>query len=221
MQQQHQQNRANMAETLDVLVAEDGTGAHPYVLSGKLLADRNATRNLADAVHFLCVLHGRQPGVLDYAATKVPEKDASEWLIQAANAFSRERAYLSKLAVAVGPLPSTVGQANCEAALAAQRHAIDMLAQSDRRGCALGAAIALCLDWLTVRAVLNSAAERLEVKIPECTLPDVRDTAGLANGAAASVAVERAINFGAQQILGQHRALWDLLSAREESRRAF
>lgn len=219
MQQPHQFHPANMAETLDAMVAQDGTGAHPYVLSGKLLADRNATRNLADAVHFLCVLHGRQPGVLDYAATKVPDKDASNWLRQAADAFSRERAYLSKLAVAAGPLPSTVGQASCEAALAAQRHAIDMLAQSDRKGCALGAAIALCLDWLTIRAILNSAADRLEVKIPDCTLPDLRETAGLANEAASSEAVARAINFGAQQILGQHRGLWDLLSVREETRR--
>lgn len=208
-----------MAETLDTLVSHEGTGAHSYILSGKLLADRNAKRNLADAAHYLCVLHGRHPGVIDYAATKVTEDDPRQWLAAAADAFARERAYLTKLSVAVGPIPSTLGQAQCEAAVASQRHAIEMLAQSERRGCALGAAIALSLDWLTIRAILDSAAERLDITPPPCLLPDVRRTADMVTGFSQSEAIERAMNFGAQQILSQHRGLWDLLSAREEARR--
>lgn len=208
-----------MAETLDNLVSRDGTGAHSYILSGKLLADRNAKRNLADAAHYLCVLHGGQPGVIDHAALKVTEDVARQWLTSAADAFARERAYLTKLSVAVGPIPSTLGQAQCEAAVAAQRHALEMLAQSDRKGCALGAAIALSLDWLTIRAILDSAAERLDLTPPPCLLPDVRRTAEVVTGFAQSEAIERAMNFGAQQILSQHRGLWDILSAREEARR--
>jgi hypothetical protein len=33
-----------------------------------------------------------------------------------------------------------------------------------------------------------------------------------------SPAMERAISFGAQQILAQHRGLWDLLEARQLAR---
>ncbi|NJS15489.1 MAG: hypothetical protein HC788_13915, partial [Sphingopyxis sp.] len=67
---------------LDSLVAGDGTGAHPYVKSGKLSDGPDAMRNLADAVHFLCVLHGRHPGVVDHAARKAVEPDARAWLDQ-------------------------------------------------------------------------------------------------------------------------------------------
>ena len=34
----------------------------------------------------------------------------------------------------------------------------------------------------------------------------------------AQQAVERAVHFGARQLLGQHRGLWDLLSARAAAR---
>ena len=59
-----------VAELLDALVASDGTGAHPHVRSGALSNGPDAMRNLADAVHFLCLLHGRYPGVIDSAARK-------------------------------------------------------------------------------------------------------------------------------------------------------
>jgi hypothetical protein len=36
--------------------------------------------------------------------------------------------------------------------------------------------------------------------------------------AAGTPAIERAILFGAQQLLVQHRGLWDLLEARAEAR---
>ncbi len=55
---------------LDALVASDGTGAHPHVRAGALSSGPDAMRNLADAVHFLCLLHGRHPGVIDNAARK-------------------------------------------------------------------------------------------------------------------------------------------------------
>jgi hypothetical protein len=92
----------------------------------------------------------------------------------------QERAFLSKIASAVGPVPSTQGQAQCEAAVTAQRKAIDMLAESDRHGCAVGAAIALTLDWRTIRVLLDISAQRLDLSPPTCTLPDLRETARLA-----------------------------------------
>ncbi len=219
-QQPNHESKRSMAETLDALVASDGTGSHSYILSGRLLNDRQVQRNLADVAHYLCVLHGRHPGVMDHAALKITDTPARQWLTEAADAFVQERSYLAKLAVAAGPIPSTVGQAQFEAAIAAQRHALETLAQSERNGCALAAAIALSLDWLTMRAILDSAADRLDLIPPPCLLPDVRKTAELVNSFAQTEAIERAMTFGAQQVLSQHRGLWDILSAREEARRA-
>lgn len=206
------------AEMLDSLVANEGTGAHPHVRSGALSSGPEAMRNLADAVHFLCLLHGRYPGVIDNAARKAVDPASRQWMGQAADAFVQERAFLSKIASAVGPVPSTHGQAQCEAAVAAQRKAIDMLAESDRHGCAVGAAIALTLDWRTIRVLLDISAQRLDMAPPTCTLPDLRDTARLAGTVADSPAVERAIVFGAQQLITQHSGLWDLMAARATSR---
>jgi hypothetical protein len=210
--------KGNVAELLDALVAQDGTGAHGYVKSGKLQQGPQALRNLADAVHFLCMLHGRYPGIIDHAARKTVDKDARKWLAEAADAFGRERAYLSQLVSAVGPLPSTTGQAQCETAVGGQRHALEMLAESDRSGCALGAAMALTLEWRTIRVLLDISADRLEKKIPACTLPDLRETARLAIAVSESPAIERALVFGAQQVVAQHKGLWDLLEAREAAR---
>lgn len=208
-----------VAEMLDSLVAGDGTGAHPHVRSGALSTGAEAMRNLADAVHFLCLLHGRHPGVIDNAARKAVDPASRQWMDEAADAFVVERAFLSKIASAVGPVPSTQGQAQCEAAVAAQRKAIDMLAESDRHGCAVGAAIALTLDWRTIRVLLDISAQRLDIAPPTCTLPDLRDTARLAGTVAdGNPAVERAMVFGAQQLITQHSGLWDLMSVRAASR---
>ncbi|SEH12421.1 hypothetical protein SAMN05428974_0467 [Sphingopyxis sp. YR583] len=207
-----------VAELLDSLVASDGTGAHPHVRSGALSNGPDAMRNLADAVHFLCLLHGRYPGVIDNAARKTVDAATRQWMGQAAEAFAHERAFLTKIASAVGPVPSTQGQAQCEAAVAAQRKAIDMLAESDRNGCAVGAAIALTLDWRTIRVLLDISAQRLDLAPPTCTLPDLRDTARLAASVAETPAVERAMVFGAQQLITQHSGLWDLMAARAASR---
>jgi hypothetical protein len=205
-------------DVLDQLLAADGSGAHRYVASPELLSGRFATRNLADAIHYLCTLHGRHPGVVDLAATRTAHDGARGWLIQAVDGFAAERGALTKLVVAVGPLPSTPGQAESESAVNGQRHALDMLAQSDREGCALGAALTLVLDWKAVRNVMDVIANRLGVEIASPILPSRGETLAVASSVAGTPAVERALAFGAQQILGQHRGLWDLLEARQIAR---
>ncbi|MBL0914825.1 MAG: hypothetical protein IBJ13_04725 [Sphingopyxis sp.] len=207
-----------VAELLDNLVASEGTGAHAHVKSGALSSGPDAMRNLADAVHFIGLLHGRYPGIVDSAVRKAVDPISRKWMEEAAQAFAQERAFLSKIAAAVGPVPSTQGQAQCEAAVAAQRKALDMLAESDRHGCAVGAAIALTLDWRTIRVLLDISAQRLDMNAPRCTLPDLRDTARLAADVPDSPAAQRAIAFGAQQLIAQHSGLWDLLAARAASR---
>lgn len=200
------------------LVHAEGSAGHGYVSSAELRNGRFATRNLADAVHYLTALHGRFPGVIDMAANRVATPGAGAWLVKATDGFAAERGYLTKLVVAAGPQPSTPGQAECEAAVIGQRHALEMLAQSDRDGCAIGAAIALVLDWHGLRAVLDIAAVRMSVDIPDCVLPDQQQARDMIALMASSPSVERAMSFGAQQLIGQHRGLWDLLEARQLAR---
>lgn len=210
-----------VSDMLGTLVESDGSGAQSWAQSPELLSGRHATRNLADAAHYLCVLHGRHPGVIDLAASKTVHAAARGWLIDAADGFARERSYLTRITVAAGPIPSTPGQAECEATVMGQRHALEMLAQSDRIGCALGAAIALIMDWRAIRRVLDAAAERLGIPIQPARLPDERETRTVAMTVAETAAIERALGFGAQQILAQHRGLWNVLEARHAARGEF
>jgi hypothetical protein len=198
------------------LVAAEGGGREPY--ARHLTTPDAASRNLADAVHCLCLLHGRHPGIVEFAESRADNPIAAAWLAEAAGAFAAERATLVKLVAAVGPLPSTPGQAETEAAIAGQRHALDMLAASDRAGCPIGAAMALLLDWPALRAVLDTVATRIGIEVPASALPTHRDSATVIAALAESVAFERAMLFGAQQMLAQHHALWQLLESRSVAR---
>lgn len=195
-------------------VAAQGSAAHPYPRSDELLRGPHAARNLADAVHFLCILHGRHPGVVDHAAGRCLDAPARSWFAAATAAFAQERAFLARLAAAAGPLPSTMGASDNEAAVRGQRHAIEMLASSERNGCALGAALAVSLDWSVVHDMLNVAGQRFAVEFPPYR-GDPEAVRALADG---SAAVERALLFGAEQIVIQHFGLWDLLEARQQAR---
>ena len=201
-------------------VDEHGSAAHPYFAGGALTYGPEALRNLADAIHFLCSLHGRQPGVIDHASGRTADPAARHWLVTASDALAAERRYLTRLAVAVGPLPSTPGGSESEAAVNGQRSALATLAQSDRKGTALGAAFAFALDWARLRPVLDHAAKRLDIEAPPCRLGSSGEIQEAADGAGIDVAVERAMIFGAQQLALQHRGLWDLLEARAQARAA-
>ena len=208
--------RSGSWSVLAALADADGSVRHPFVQA--MTARTATTRDLADAIHLLCALHGRHPGVIDHALAHGPSPAAESWLDEAAYAFADERALLARLTAAAGPIPSTPGQAESEAAVTAQHRALDMLAQSGRAGCAVGAAIALMLDWRAVRHVLDAAAARAGFAAAPSALPADADTATLAATLAADPAVERAMSFGAQQLLAQHRALWDLADARKSAR---
>lgn len=209
--------RPRAAEAIGALLADDGGKSHPYIASHIFARGRETGRDLADAVHFIAHLHGRHPGVIDLAGERPAADGIRAWLGAAAEAFAEERAYLTRIVVAAGPLPSTAGQAECEAAVAQARHALEMLARSERNGCALGAALALVLEWRPIRAVIDAAAQRFGVALTPPALPSARQTLCLIEQAE-SPAVERAMTFGAQQLLVQHRGLWDLLEARAGAR---
>jgi hypothetical protein len=213
--------RDGAARTGDRLLscaAEHGSAAHPYPTSDELLRGPSAARNLSDAVHFLCALHGRHPGVVDHAANRSVDPLTRSWFGPALEAFSAERAFLARLAVAAGPMPSTAGAGDNQAAVLGQRHAIEMLARSERDGCALGAALAVVVDWAAVRNVLETAGRRFGVEVPHYRYNDTDTIRDLVDDVATTIAMERALLFGCEQIVIQHFGLWDLLEARQQAR---
>ena len=211
----------SVAEAQLARVASDGCARHSHVNSLLEAAGPHSGRDLADAVHLLCSLHGRYPGLIEMALQRCPKGAINDWLGRASDAFERERLYLVRLTAGVGPLPSTPGAAETESSLLSARHALETLALSERNGCALGAATALIGDWWPIRRLLDRAAARLGADIPAPSLPDEASVVAIIGKAAENPASGRALAFGGEQLLLQHRALFDLLEARAEARGDF
>src|SRR4051812_24746495 len=212
------QPAVSVAETQLARVADDGCARHNYLNLLLEASRRHSGRDLADAIHLLCSLHGRYPGLIEIALQRCPKGPVQGWLTRASEGFERERLYLVRLTSAVGPLPSTPGAAETESSLVAARHALETLAMSERNGCALGAATALVGDWWPIRRLLDRAAARAGVEAPAPSLPDETSVIDVIDRAAESEAASRALAFGGEQLLLQHRALLDLLEARAEAR---
>ena len=202
-------------------VAGVGSARHSHLQSILEGTGPHSGRDIADAVHLLCSLHGHYPGLVEVALQRCPKGAVHEWLDRASDAFERERLYLVRLTSAVGPLPSTPGAAETETSLVAARHALETLANSERDGCALGAATALVCDWWPVRRLLDRAAARAGTDSPAPSLPDEASVVSIVDYAAQSPGSARALAFGGEQMLLQHRALFDLLEARAEARGDF
>ena len=208
----------SVAEAHLARVAADGSSRHRHLTALLEASGLNSSRDLADCVHLLCGLHGNQPSLVELAHRHSTDKVSREWLARAAEGFERERLFLVRLTSAVGPLPSTPGAAETEATMNAQRNALEILATSERRGCALGAAAALVGDWWSVRRMLDRAASRAGLDSPPPALPDEASVVAVIDAASDTPASERALGFGGEQLLLQHRGLFDLLEARAEAR---
>src|SRR4051794_17671922 len=186
-------NPVSVAEAQLARVAGEGCARHSH-LNALLEAGPNAGRDFADAVHLLCSLHGRYPGLIEIALQRCPTGAAQSWLGRASEAFERERLYLVRLTSAIGPMPSTPGAAETESSLLAARHALETLALSERNGCALGAATALVGDWWPIRRLLDRAATRAGLEAPAPSLPDEASVVGVIGQSADAAA--RALAFG-------------------------
>jgi hypothetical protein len=209
---------ASVAEAHLARVAGEGCARHPYLNRLLEASGRHSGRDLADAVHLLCNLYGRYPGLIEIALQRNPKGPVQDWLARASEGFERERLYVVRLTAAVGPLPSTPGAAETEASLVAARHALETLAMSERSGCALGAATALVGDWWPIRRLLDRSAARVGTEAPAPSLPDEASVVAIIEQATDASASARALSFGGEQLLLQHRALFDLLEARAEAR---
>ena len=211
----------SVAETHLARVSADGSSRHRYLNALLEGSGANTARDLADSVHLLCGLHGSHPSLVELAHQNAGQGPARDWLARAAEGFERERLYLVRLTSAVGPLPSTPGAAETEATMNAQRNALEILATSERRGCALGAAAALVGDWWPIRRLLDRAAARAGIDSPAPALPDEASIMAVIDSASDTPSSERALGFGGEQLLLQHRGLFDLLEARMEARRDY
>ncbi len=208
----------SVAEAHLARVAAAGSARHRHVAALLDAWSAHSARDLSDAVHLLCSIHGRHPSLIELAHVHSPDASARDWLARAAEAFKRERLYLVRLTSAVGPIPSTPGAAETESSLAAQRNALEILATSERRGCALGASAALVGDWWPIRRLLDRAATRAGIEPTAPALPDEASVVAVINAAADGPAGERALAFGGEQLLLQHLGLLDLLEARASAR---
>ncbi|NJM49648.1 MAG: hypothetical protein HC843_01065 [Sphingomonadales bacterium] len=169
---------------------------------------------LADIAHFMCISHGRHPGIVDHAATKIIDAPARPWLVQAMNGFASERIYLNNLTVAAGPISRQAGQEKITAIITAQSKSFEMLATSDRMGTAAGAAIAFVLDWAATRDILDECALSLALEPFDLELPDQDQCQQLTRELGRDKAKQRAMAFGAEQLLAQQKGLWQLIAAR-------
>lgn len=205
--------------TLDDALNGGKSADHPFL---QLICDSNNDllgTDLADIAHFLCLLHGRYPGLIDFAATRCADPMIGQWLTQSCQAFVGERALMTKLTVSAGPIASTEGQDKCTPTIIAMRSALNNLSQSDREGCAMGAAFALALDWVSIRHAMHVIAKRVDIEVRDCELPSPEATYALAQMLGTAPLVSRAMAFGASQMLSQHQIFWDMLEHRREQRR--
>ena len=206
------------AEAQLARVGGEGCARHPHLSALVEGSGQHSARDVADAIHLLCSVHGHHPGLIELALDLCTDGPGRQWLGRAADGFERERLYLLRLTAAVGPIPSTPGAAETESSLVAARHALETLAHSERKGCSLGAATALVGDWWPIRRLLDRAAARVGIQSPAPSLPDEESVIEVINSSSDDLAGDRALAFGSEQLLLQHRALLDLLEARAEAR---
>jgi len=169
---------------------------------------------IADIAHFINISHGRHPGVVDHAALKIVDDAARHWLIEIVDGFATERRFLNALTVAAGPIRRHIGQDKVTSLISGQTKNFEMLATSDRKGCPAGAALAFVIDWQQSRPLLDRIALHVGMEPPEFSAPSVDQCIALAGELAKDAGYKRAMGFGAQQLLGQQRGLWQLIAAR-------
>src|ERR1700752_2995573 len=84
----------SVAETQLARVAGEGGAGHPHLNALLEASGPHTGRDMSDAVHLLCSLHGRYPGLIELALQRCPAGPAQSWLVHAPEASERERLYV-------------------------------------------------------------------------------------------------------------------------------
>src|SRR6476660_3069339 len=66
------QRQVNVADAQLARVAAEGSARHKYLNALLEASGRHSGRDLSDAVHLLCSLHGRYPGLIEVALQRCP-----------------------------------------------------------------------------------------------------------------------------------------------------
>ena len=77
----------SVAEAQLARVASEGCARHSHLNALLESAGPHSGRDLADAVHLLCSLHGHYPGMIEVALQRCPKGAVHEWLIRDSDAF--------------------------------------------------------------------------------------------------------------------------------------
>ena len=136
IQQAVERNVLDVAYAQAARVADIGVAGHGHALRLANASGPYAARDLADAVHLLCSLYGRHPGLVELALGQCAVGAVREWLVTASAAFERERLYLVRLTAAVeGPAAERALAFGGEQLLLQNRGLFDLLeARAEARG---------------------------------------------------------------------------------------
>lgn len=168
----------------------------------------------ADIAHFMNISHGGYPGIIEHAASKITDNAARKWLVDAIDAMLSERTFLNRLTVTAGPIRRLRGQNELDALVLGLAKSFQMLATSDRKGCAAGTAIAFVIDWHQTRPLLDIVASEIGLTPSRVEFPSVVECEQLVQNLDHDASYRRAMAFGAEQTLAQQRRLWQLIVAR-------
>jgi hypothetical protein len=205
----------HVVDSLAAVVAPPG-GHLSRLVAGNM---PKALQALADCAHFLTILHGQVPSLFELASGS-GSPGTTAWLRALTGAFSEDRRWLARLSVLTGASLDLGGLTSAEQVVRDQRDAMLTLATSSRNGCALGAAVALVVEWRRLRDDLPRAALALDIDCRDRLAPswpdDGVEPALVDCGDEAMV--RRAIVFGATQLASLHWQLFELLEARHAAR---
>ena len=216
-----ERSSASVAEAQLARVAGDGCARHPYLaMHCWRLPDRTSGRDLADAVHLLCSLHGRYPGLIELALADCVRRDPPRTGSSRASRSVRARAAL--------PRPGDLRRRPAAKHAGRRRDRIEPVRGAPRARNARAIPNARAARWARRprwsatggRSAGCSTAPRPApgLECPAPSLPDEASVVGVIGGACDDSASDRALAFGGEQLLLQHRALFDLLEARAEAR---
>lgn len=207
------------ADDVCVALRNCGGAANPHlhaVARGTLERPLHA---LADCAHFMSILHGQVPSLFELAGSH-DLAGTTNWLRSAATAFNEDRRWLARLSVVTGGSIDLHGLTMAEQLVRDQRDALLTLAKSSRAGCALGAAVALVIDWEGLRSKLPQGAQALgfECRGLQADHWPVEGARDVLINAGDDRSLRRAITFGATQLASLHGQLFQLLEARHAAR---
>lgn len=206
--------QAEIGAVLDELGAAASPRFKPLV---DVVAHESPAIFVAETAHFLTILHGELPSVLDHAGKAF----AADWLDAASAAFHADRAWLTTLSVETGPRVELSGLTQTEQAVRGIRDAMLTLVCSAREGCALGVAAGFVTEWPVIAAALDDAGSRLFApRWPSRGTAWPAKTSAAARAALTPQSDSRPVRFGVVQYAALHAQLFELLGARARLPRA-